>query len=359
MFGVILAGGGGTRLWPQSRAALPKPFLPLLPGGLTMIQATFNRLIPLIPADRLFVGTGPAYAEIVRQQLPELPASNVIVEPSGRDNAAAVGLAIAHLARRDPTATMGVFSADHLIADEVGFRTDIALAARVAEAGYLVTLGMKPTGPDPRFGYVEIAGSVPELAGEAQARRVARFVEKPDLATATAFVNGGRHYWNAGIFVWRITTIQEQFRQLQPEMAARLAAIQAALGTPDEAATLAREWEGILKTSVDYAIMEKAPQVATILSDIGWSDVGDWHALGDLLGQPGQGFVSDGADHLGLDSRNCVIAAPAGKLVATIGLEELVIIDTPDALLVCPRSRTQEVKQIVDSLKSNGRDRLL
>lgn len=359
MYGVILAGGGGTRLWPQSRARLPKPFLPLLPDGSTMIQATFRRLTPLIPADRLYVATGLAYGELVRAQLPELPAENIIIEPSARDNAAAVGLAMAHLARRDPEAIVGVFAADHLIVDEAGLREDLRLAGQVAAHGYLVTLGMSPAQPETRYGYIEAAGLVPEMPAGGRARAVNRFVEKPDAETAAGYVASGRYYWNAGIFIWRVATILEQFRLLQPAMAARLATIQAALGTPSAAQVLEREWGEMPRTSIDYAIMEKAPRVATIPSDIGWSDVGDWNAIGELLGEPVAGFVAAGVTHLDHESRGCVVAAPTGKLVATIGLDDLVIVDTPEALLVCPRARAQEVRQIVDRLKSAGRSDLL
>jgi mannose-1-phosphate guanylyltransferase len=359
MYGVILAGGGGTRLWPLSRARLPKPLMPLLPDGSTMLQATMARLRPLIPPDRLFVSTGAAYAGECRRQLPDLPADHVIVEPSGRDTAPAVGLAAGYVARLDPAAVMGVFPADHIIRDEEGLRANLRLAEQVAERGYLVTLGMKPTYPETGYGYIEVAGPVPGLGEGGRALEVARFVEKPKLPVAMEYVTGGRHLWNGGIFVWRVDVILERFVVQLPDIAARLAAIRQALGTPAAEAVLAREWEGMRKISVDFGIMEGAPRVATIPSDIGWSDAGDWNAIGMLLGQDGSGFTGAGVEHLALDSRGCVIAAPPGKLVATIGLEDLVIIDTPDALLVCPRARAQEVKRIVDTLKERQRGDLL
>lgn len=359
LVGVILAGGGGTRLWPQSRASLPKPFLPLLPDGRTMLQATWERLTPLIPADRLFISTGAAYAGEVRRQVPELAADHLIVEPAGRDTAPAIGLAAIHVARLDPEAVMGVFSADHIIQDEAGFRAAVQQAATAAAHDYLVTLGMRPTRPETGLGYVEVAGPLPEMGDASPARVVARFVEKPDLATAAAYVAGGRHLWNAGIFIWRAGVILDCFRALAPDIAARLEAIATAAGEADAQAVLEREWAEIRKISIDFAIMEKAPRVATIPADIGWSDAGDWNAIGTLLGTPDAGYVGAGVDHLAHDSRDCVIAAPPGKLVATIGLEELVIVDTPGALLVCPRARAQEVKQIVDALKAADRTNLL
>lgn len=370
MYGVILAGGGGTRLWPLSRARLPKPLMPLLADGSTMLQATYARLRPLIPPDRLFIATGEQYAAECCRQLSDLPADHVIVEPSGKDTAPAVGLAALHIARLDPTAVMGVFPADHIIRDEAGFRANVALAAEVAQQRYLVTLGMTPTYPETGYGYIEVAGPVPGRADDGRARAVARFVEKPDLATATAYVDGGSHLWNGGIFIWRVDVILGQFAApvsaAAPPAAAqrraiadRLAAIGSALGTPAAADVLATEWAAMPKISVDFAIMQEAPKVATILSDIGWSDAGDWNAIGTLLGQPGAGFVGAGVDHLSIDSADCVISAPAGKLVATIGLDDFVIIDTPDALLVCPRSRTQDVRKIVDTLKERGQGELL
>jgi mannose-1-phosphate guanylyltransferase len=359
MYGVILAGGGGTRLWPQSRARLPKPLMPLLPDGSTMLQATMSRLRPLIPPDRLFIATGAQYADECRRQLPDLPAEHVIIEPSGRDTAPAIGLAAIHAARLDPTGVMGVFPADHIIRDEAGLRADLRLAEQVAERGYLVTLGMKPAYPETGYGYIEVDGPIGGLGDEGQAFEVARFVEKPDLTTATAYVEAGRHLWNAGIFIWRVDVILERYAAQQPEMAARLRAIGDAIGAPSEEETLAREWPAMRKISVDFAIMQEAPRVATITSDIGWSDAGDWNAIGSLLGVDGAGYVGAGVEHLAIESDNCVIAAPGGKLIATIGLQDMVIIDTPDALLVCPRSRTQEVRRIVDTLKDRQRADLL
>jgi mannose-1-phosphate guanylyltransferase len=361
MYGVILAGGGGTRLWPLSRARLPKPLMPLLPDGSTMLQATAARLRPLTPPDRLFVATGAAYADEIRRQLPDLPPDHLIVEPSARDTAPAIGLAATHIARRDPGAVMGVFPADHIIRDEEGLRANLRLAERVAEAGHLVTLGMQPAYPETGYGYIEAGEPLPGLDG---ARAVARFVEKPDLPTATRYVEGGRHLWNAGIFVWRAGVILEQFREFLPDSAAPLARIGDALGTPRANEVLAAAWPDLRRISVDFGIMEPAsraapPRVATIPSDVGWSDAGDWNAVGTLLGQPGAGFVAAGIEHLALESRDCVVSAPAGKLVATIGLEDLVIIDTPGALLVCPRARAQEVKRVVDLLKQRGRDDIL
>jgi mannose-1-phosphate guanylyltransferase len=359
MYGVILAGGGGTRLWPWSRSRQPKPLMPLLPDGSTMLQATFARLRPLIPPERLFVSTGVMYADEVRRQLPDLPAGHLVIEPSGRDTAEAVGLAAVHVGRLAPDGVMGVFPADHIIRDEAGLRANLVLAGQVAERDYLVTLGMRPTHPETGYGYIEVAGPVPGLGDDGRALEVARFVEKPNLATASEYVAGGRHLWNGGIFIWKVNVILEQFRELQPDMAARLATIGAAIGTADAQAVLEREWEDIRRISVDFGIMEKASRVATIPSDIGWSDAGDWHAVGVILGQPGAGFVAAGVEHLALDSRDCVVAAPPGKLVATIGLEDLVIVDTPEALLICPRERAQQVRQVVDELKARQRGDLL
>lgn len=359
MYGVILAGGGGTRLWPLSRTSLPKPLMPLLPDGSTMLQATFARLRPLIPPARLFVSTGIQYADEVRRQLRELPAEHLIIEPSGRDTAPAVGLAAIHVARVDPDAIMGIFSADHIIQDEAGFRSNLELAEKVAEQDYLVLIGMRPDQPDPRYGYLEIAEPVPGLGEDGQALQVARFVEKPDLATASRYLAGGRHLWNGGIFIWKTSVILEQFRTLLPEAYNRLMTIATAAGSPDAQAVLEHEWDGMPKISIDFGIMEKARRVATIPSDVGWSDAGDWNAIGTLLGERDNGFVSAEVEHLAIDSHDCVIAAPPGKVVATIGLEDLVIVDTPDALLVCPRSRAQEVKQIVDALRARERAHLL
>jgi mannose-1-phosphate guanylyltransferase len=358
---VVPAGGAGTRLWPLSRAGAPKFLHDLTGSGRSLLQQTWDRLAPLAGAGVVVV-TGRAHAEAVRAQLPGLLAESVIAEPSPRDSMPAIGLAAAVLARRDPDALIGSFAADHVIRDGAAFSTAVAEAAEVARLGWLVTLGITPTGPATGFGYIELGDGL-AVPGAPSARQAVRFVEKPGAETAASYVASGFR-WNAGMFVVRAETLLELLRVQHPALEAALREIAVAWDGPDAAATLERVWAGVEGIAIDHAVAEPAAaagRVACVPADIGWDDVGDWASLAGLMAAPAPGeprVLGDAALVLSIDSSGLVIAA-GGRTVVVIGLDDVVVVDTPDALLVVPADQAQRVKDVVARLKANGRTDLL
>lgn len=355
---VIPAGGSGTRLWPLSRADHPKFLLPLTGSAASLLQATVARLAALVPAERTVIVTGRPHVAAVAAQLPGLPAANIFAEPSPRDSCAAIGLAAAVIARRDPDAVMGSFAADHLVERLDRFVATIREAVGGAEQGWLMTVGMKPTRPETGFGYLQCGGA------EGPIRPVVRFKEKPDHAEAVKFLESGDYLWNASMFVWRVDVFLAELARQQPEIHDGLEQIAAAWDGPDRQAVLERVWPGLPKIAVDYAVMEGAAaqgKVATVPADFGWSDIGDFHNLADLLPADEHGNVviagerANGADPvLVRDSSDSVVIASGDRLVSTLGLKDMIVVDTPDALLVCARDRAQDVKQIVEAVRRRG-----
>ncbi|WP_029214803.1 mannose-1-phosphate guanylyltransferase [Kallotenue papyrolyticum] len=346
LYAVVLAGGSGTRLWPQSRRGRPKQFLSL-DGQSTLLQATVRRVAPLIAPERVLIATGADYVDLVRAQLPDLPASSLLVEPVGRGTAACIGLAALALQRRDPAAIMAVLSADHVIHDAAGLCAALRFAADLAAQGHLVTIGITPQTPSTAYGYIR-QGAPIAAQEDWQAYQVAAFVEKPDAARAALYVAQGDYLWNAGIFVWQAATIWQQIQQHCPALGAGLQRIAADWDTPQAAASLARLFPELPALPIDIAVMERTARAVVIPAALGWSDVGDWAALGELLPRDAAGNGVLGR-HLGLDTHNTLVVGD-GRLIATIGVRDLVVIDTPDALLICPRDRTQEVRVLVAQL---------
>ena len=355
MYALIMAGGSGTRLWPRSRGARPKQLLGLL-SERTMLQEACQRIAPLVPDDRIFVVTGESYTDVVRQQIPQAPAANIIGELEGHGTAPCIGLSALYLRRLNPGAVMAVLTADHYIEKADELRRALGAAAQAAGAGRLVTLGIRPNRPATGYGYIERGAKLARVSGF-DVYRVEKFTEKPDLTTAQAFVKSGRYYWNSGMFIWKVSTILEEFEKLMPKFYAQLMEIDAALGTAEERAVLERVWPRVANETIDYGIMERADDVAVIPVDIGWSDVGDWAALSELLPADEEGNVVVG-QHVGLDTTGCLIHG-SHRLVTTIGLEGMIIVDTEDALLVCPRERAQEVRELVRKLKESDREEYL
>ncbi len=349
---VILAGGSGTRLWPRSRQNLPKQFLDLTGQG-TMLQETFRRLTPLVPPERILVITNAHYVDLAREQLPELPADHIVGEPMPRGTAAAVGLG-AILARHvQPDGVMASVHADHLILKPERFRAALAAAADVAERGSLVTLGIKPSFAHTGLGYVEHGEPLPAANGH-DVYRVVRFSEKPDYATAERFVAGGKHSWNSGLFAWRVDRILQEFSRHMPELYAGLEQIAVALGTPRQQQTLASVFPTLPHQTIDYGIMEMAKDIAVLPVDIGWTDIGSWATLLEVLKADQAGNVVRGPmQAVTLETKNSLIYT-SKRLVTTVGVEDFIIVDTEDALLVCPRDRAEGVRQIVDWLKQSG-----
>ncbi len=321
-----------------------------------MLQEACQRITPLVPDDKIFVVTNEAYTGVVRQQIPQAPAANVIGELEGHGTAPCIGLSALYLRRLDPEAVMAVLTADHYIEKADELRRALAAAAQVAEAGRLVTLGIKPNRPATGYGYIHRSKKLAQVSGH-DVYRVEKFTEKPDLATAQAFVESGRYYWNSGMFIWKVATILREFEKLMPRFYAQLMEIDAALGTAEERAVLERVWPQVENETIDYGIMERAEDVAVIPVDIGWSDVGSWATLFDLLPADEEGNVIVGK-HIGLDTTGCLIHG-SRRLVTTIGLEDMIVVDTEDALLICPKERAQEVRDLVKKLKESGREEYL
>ncbi|MGN9774203.1 mannose-1-phosphate guanylyltransferase [Micromonospora sp. H33] len=362
IYAVIPAGGSGTRLWPLSRAGHPKFLHPLTGTTASLLQATVERLGPLTTPERTLVVTGAAHVTAVARQLSVLPEENILVEPSPRDSCAAIALAAAVIARREPTAVMGSFAADHLIGDPERWRETVRQAVRGAEQGLLMTVGITPTRAETGYGYLETG----EPTGDGPLRPVAEFKEKPSADVAEAYLRSGQHLWNASMFVWRVDVFLTELARQQPALHAGIVAIAAAWGTEDQDDVLGTVWPTLPKISVDYAVMEGAAtagKVATVPGDFGWNDVGDFHTLGEVLPADPDGNVVLGGDAkpgvLLKDSANLVVVPHSGRLVATVGVRDLIVVDTPDAVLVCPRDRAQDVKKIVDELKERGEEGLV
>ncbi|MGG5259806.1 mannose-1-phosphate guanylyltransferase [Phycicoccus avicenniae] len=349
---VVPAGGAGTRLWPMSRASHPKFLLDLTGSGRTLLQATLDRLEPLT-GDRVVVATGAAHAEAVRGQLPGLDAGRVLAEPSPRDSMAAIGLAAAVVERLDPDAVIGSFAADHVIPDAAAFHAAVREAVEVAREGHLVTLGVEPTHPATGFGYIR-AGE--RLAGFPSALHAVEFVEKPDAERAAAYVASGGYRWNAGMFVVRAGVLLDLLAQWHPDLAAGLRAIAADPSRLDEL------WPGLTKIAIDHAVAEPAAaagHVVVVPAPFGWDDVGDFASLAGLLPATDGLTVLGSADDVTVVDASGLVVASGGRRVAVVGLDDVVVVDTPDAVLVTTRERAQDVKRVVDALKESGRTDLV
>lgn len=353
MYILILAGGTGTRLWPRSRANLPKQLLALT-GDSTMVQATVNRVLPITPVENIFFATNQEYGLVIEEQLPDIPRCNIIKEPSGKNTAPCIGLAALHMERLDPEAVMASLHADHFIADEEGFRQALLAAEEVARQGYLVTLGITPTKPETGYGYVQRGAELGRY-NDRPVYRINRFLEKPDLATAERFVASDEYYWNSGIFIWQISTLMRAFRDYLPEFFSQLGQMAQVL---DAGESIESIWQTISAISIDVGIMERAEKAAVIPVDIGWSDVGSWAAIHEISQADENGNVIIGTDCIAFDTKESLIEGN-GRLIATIGLDNVVIIDSGDALLVCARDKAQDIKKVVSWLEENKRFDLL
>ena len=357
MYAAILAGGVGTRLWPRSRQDRPKQFTDITGTGVTMIQATAQRLVGLMPTSHIFVLTGGAYAGLAAEQLPEVPPQQIIVEPSGRNTAPAIGLACMHLAQHDPTAVIAILPADHIIPDGAALRAALRRAANVAREGYLVTLGIQPTFPHTGYGYIKRSALIDDFDG-LPAFRVERFLEKPNRSLAETFVAEGGYYWNGGIFISRVDRMLAEFEAQTPEMYAALERIGAALGAPDADAVLTAEWETLPSISIDYAIMERAQRVAVVPLNAGWNDVGSWDALETVLNKDDAGNSIAKGDVLLLDSHDNIVYSDK-RIVALVNVNNLVVVETEDTLLIGDKGQMQRVKDVVEQLRAEGRTELL
>ncbi|MDD5434660.1 MAG: mannose-1-phosphate guanylyltransferase/mannose-6-phosphate isomerase [Nitrospira sp.] len=355
---VIMAGGSGTRFWPLSREAMPKQLLKI-DGEDTLIQQTISRVIPLVPFNRIFIVTNKNHAEQIRFQVPEITKENFIIEPLARNTAAAIGLAAVHIQRHNQDAVMGVLSADHIIKNNDKFLDTLHEAFKVAGTDYLVTIGLKPTRPETGYGYIESGEPIEGGSKEAGGRVIAvkRFVEKPDIETAKAYIKDGHFLWNSGMFVWKTKNILEDIGRYMPDLSQGLTKIESSFGKKDEESVSRKVFSDLKPVSIDYGIMEKSDRVAVIPADFGWNDVGSWTALDEISQRDDSGNVIAG-NVIDVDSMDSIIYA-TDRLVATLGLKDMVVVDTADATLVCRKDKAQDVKRIVERLKKRGSEEYL
>lgn len=348
-FAIVMAGGSGTRFWPASRASRPKQFLPLGRGGESLLQAAVRRAGELVGQDHVRVVAAARHAEALREQLPGLGAHQLLLEPIGRNTAPCLGWASAHLRRVDPTAVAAALPADTYVGDEPAFFAAARRAFAVAEAGPIATLGLRPTRAETGYGYLE-PGEPLSLG----ASRLRAFIEKPDAARARAFVEAG-HLWNSGMFFFRVDALLAEIALQLPALAAFLSRWEQAAEQGAEGSLVEREFASLPAVSIDHGVMEKARDVAVVPAEFGWHDIGSWAAAWELADKDARGnALPPGA--LAIDAHDCYAHTSGGKLVVLLGTRDLVIVDTPDALLVAPRERSQELREVVERLRKEGRE---
>ncbi len=357
-YAVIMAGGGGTRLWPLSRVANPKQMLPLV-GERSLFQISVDRLDGIFTPERILVVTVADQAAKLQAQCPQIPVENFLLEPLPRGTASVVGLAAVALAARHPQAVMAVLTADHIFKYEDYFRSVLRAAFDAAQQGHLVTLGIAPTFPSTGYGYIQQGDRVANYQ-DLKAYSVRRFVEKPDELRARQMLESGDFAWNSGMFVWRVDRIQDEFDRQMPALTSILNEISKNWNQPQRESVIQRLWPQIHPETIDYGIMENAQDVIVIPArGLGWNDVGSWEALFDVLPADEQGNIAVGGRHLALDTRQTLVFnTHPERLIVTIGLDDVVVVDTGDVLMVCKKDQAQKVRQVVQELKKTGRQYL-
>jgi mannose-1-phosphate guanylyltransferase len=352
---VILAGGSGTRFWPLSRRDRPKQLLALT-GSRTLLQQSHDRTRGAVDPERMWIVTNQTLADAVRKQLPDVPDGNILVEPEPRDTAVAIGLAARLIQRNDPEAVLVVSPSDHVIRPAGKFREAVREASEHVRSvpGSIVTFGIQPRSPKTGYGYIRRGAALERKGSRVPAHAVQAFEEKPDLETAQRYLSGGEHLWNSGIFVWKASTVLGQLEAHLPATHQAIERICEAWGSDAQRDTLAREYGALERISIDYAVLEKAEKIVVLSADFEWSDVGSWGAIPDLFAPDEQGNTVRGATFSGLDAKNCLVHGEEGRLITLVGVEDLVVIQTRDAVLVCPRDRAEEVKALVAQLSDEG-----
>lgn len=357
MYVAIIAGGSGTRLWPKSRKDKPKQFQSLYTDN-TLLQDTVTRLEPLIPRENIFIIANKSHESIIKEQLPWLSPDNFVGEPIGKDTAPAVGVMATLIHRRDPNAIMLVSPADHVILKEKAFLRILEVAEQVASEGEnVVTIGIKPTAPETGYGYIQMSENHREM-DDVDVHEVLSFKEKPDLKTAEEYVSSFHYVWNSGMFIWSVKTVLELFKNHAPDIYKLLMRYDSVIETPEESKVFDQMYDAFPRISVDYAILEHAKKIYVIPASIGWSDLGSWASLHEVKEPDELGNVIVG-DHLGLDTHNCLIHGQPGRIITTIGVDNLIIVDAGDALLVLPQGRSQDIKHLLEELKKEGKAKFL
>ena len=348
---LIMAGGRGERFWPRSRKHLPKQFLSLTGDGKTMIQLTVERILPLVEMEDIFIATNKDYKELVKKQLPNLPEENILCEPVGRNTAPCIGLGAMHISKKYEDALMMVLPSDHLIKYNSMFVSTLKEACKIAEDNTnLVTIGITPSYAETGYGYIKFNPAV----SLGQAFEVDRFVEKPTLEVAKEYLETEEYLWNSGMFVWRTSSILTNMERFMPDTYEGLLRIKESIGTEQEEAVLEKEFTAFHSESVDYGIMEKAEHIYTIPGTFGWDDVGSWLAVDRIRKSNEFGNVVTG-NIITVNSRNCIIEG-SKKLIAAVGLKDLVIVDSEDAILICDKQTTGDIKKVLENLKICNRD---
>ncbi|MCR5356091.1 MAG: NTP transferase domain-containing protein [Lachnospiraceae bacterium] len=351
---LIMAGGRGERFWPRSRKDLPKQFLSLTDDGRTMIQLTVDRILPLVDIKDVYVATNRDYKELVREQLKGIPDENILCEPMGRNTAPCIGLGAMHILNKYDDALMMVLPSDSLIKDGDRYRELIKEAFDIASDGEnLVTMGIRPSYPETGYGYIKYL----QEGSRGRTFRVDKFVEKPSLELAKEYLATGQYLWNAGMFVWKVSTIVKQFENFLPDMLKGLGTIKDAIGTKDEDKVLKEVFPTLESISIDYGIMEKAGSIYTIPGDFGWDDVGSWLAVERIKKADDDNNVIDG-NVITIGSKDCIIQAK-DKLIAAVGLKDIVVVDTDDATLICDKAATADIKKVLENLRNNNRTEYL
>ena len=350
---VIMAGGSGTRFWPRSTQEHPKQFLTLF-GDRTMLQTTVDRIEELIPADRIWVITNSRYVDLVQQQLPDVPARNIVGEAVARDTAPCVALAATLINEQDPEGTMAVLPADHLIEDTQTFLSILKTADAKAKAGdNLITIGIEPDRPETGYGYIEFEKDSSGIFEGREIKKVTQFREKPDRETARSFLESGNFLWNSGMFVWSASTILKQFHKYLPEINEQVSRLKDAIGSANQQEAIDTFYQNCPSISIDYGIMEPSKDVFVVPGSFGWNDVGSWKAIYDLWPKDENGNVVQ-ADVTALtDANKNLIQSSSGKMIALAGVDNLAVVETDEAILVCNLNKAQKVKEIVNKLQEN------
>ncbi len=353
-YAVIMAGGGGTRLWPLSRRKKPKQMLSLT-GHRTLYQMAVDRLEGLFPPERILVVTVAEQAEQLKAQSPQIPEENYLIEPMPRGTASVVGYAAVALQARDENAVMAVLTADHFIGNHEYFQRLLRTAEQVARQDYLVTLGIKPAYPSTGYGYIQ-RGRLLGIFDDIPAYEVVSFKEKPDLETAKAFLKSGDHDWNSGMFIWRVPRIMEEFHQQMPDLAEKLDQIATEWNTENRWKTIQTVWRQITPQTIDYGIMEHSKKVAVLpAEELVWNDVGSWESFFEIMPSDEKGNIVLAKGYAGIDVADSLVhTESSGKFVALLGVKDLVIVDTEDVLFICRRKDAQKVRELVARLKDSG-----